>query len=172
MNTTTIGVFTNRTSAEEAIAALKAAGVDSDEISYIYRGEDGKIEDGEAGERIGEGAAAGATTGAAIGALAGLVVATGILPGLGALFVAGPLATALGLTGAAATTVAGAATGAAAGGLLGALTNLGVDKEDAALYENFVRSGDTLVLVRSDVAGAAAILTDSGATEVREYATA
>jgi uncharacterized membrane protein len=169
MNTTTIGVFSNHAEAEGTIEALKAAGVHNNEISYVYKNDNGDVKDEQTGEKMGSGAAKGATTGAVIGAIAGLVVANGILPGIGTLFVAGPLATALGLTGAAATTVAGAATGAAAGGLIGALTGLGVDKGGAARYENFVRSGDSLLIVRSETPGVMSILSDHGATEIREY---
>ena len=169
METTTIGVFPNRAKAEQAIEGLRDIGISDGDISCIYRDPEGDIKDAQTSEKVGEGALAGAGTGAAIGAIAGLVVATGILPGLGTLFVAGPLASALGLGGAAATTVAGAATGIAAGGLIGALTSLGVDKEDASLYESFVQSGDVVVITKSTEPKASEVLSDSGATEVREY---
>jgi uncharacterized membrane protein len=169
METTTIGVFPNRLKAEQAINDLKAAGIDDDEISCVYTDGDGDLKDSQTGEKIADGAAEGAGTGAIVGAIAGLVVANGILPGIGTLFVAGPLATALGLTGAAATTVAGAATGAAAGGLIGALTELGIDKDDAALYETHVKSGEVLLVTRTDAPVAHDIFSDNGATEVREY---
>lgn len=166
---TTIGVYETHADAEVAINELKACGVDHDDISYVYTDSKGNVSDGQTGEKMGSGAAGGAATGAVIGALAGLVVANGILPGIGTLFVAGPVATALGFTGAAATTVAGATTGAAAGGLIGALSNLSVDKEDAALYENLVRKGDVLVIARSDAAGMAYVFKKTNAMEVREY---
>ncbi len=169
---TTLGVFSSTTQADAAIVALNAMKIENDDISYIYKNKDGDIKDEQTGEKIGDGAKAGATTGAVIGAIAGLVVANGILPGIGTLFVAGPLATALGLTGAAATTVAGAVTGAAAGGIIGALTNLGVDKADAELYENHIKSGDVLVVVRSEMDGVRMVLEDNGAKEIREYHTA
>lgn len=169
MNTTTIGVFTNKMQAEEAINDLRAHGVSDSEISCVYRDAEGDMKDAQTGEKVGAGAAKGATTGAVVGAIAGLVVANGILPGIGTLFVAGPLAAALGFTGAAATTVAGAVTGAAAGGLIGALTNLGIDKEDAAMYENLVERGDVLVVSRSDTDAAMGVLSKHGASEIREY---
>jgi hypothetical protein len=169
MKTTTIGVFTNRTQAEAAIVDLKASGISDKDISCVYTDKEGEVKDSQTGEKVGEGAAKGATTGAVVGAIAGLVVANGILPGIGTLFVAGPIATALGFTGAAATTVAGAVTGAAAGGLIGALTELGIDKEDAALYEGLVERGDVLVVTRSESAAAMSILSEHGASEIREY---
>lgn len=171
MERTIMGVFGNRDNAEAAISELRTMGINDSDISYIYVSDKGKTmtEDGK-GEQVADGAAAGATTGAVVGALAGLVVANGILPGLGSLFVAGPLAAALGLSGAAATTAAGALTGAAAGGIVGALTGLGVDADEAKIYEERVRSGGILVTSRTTDAGAArAIFANNGADEIRDY---
>ncbi len=109
------------------------------------------------------------TTGTVIGVVAGLAIANGILPGLGSLIVAGPLAAALGFTGAAATAVAGAATGAVAGGLIGALANIGISDADAALYENLVRSGEVLIVARTESLSAKDTFITAGAQEVREY---
>ncbi len=169
MKTTTVGIFPNRTRAEQVINELRSSGVDDADISCVYRDADGDMVDSQTSEKVGDGAVKGATTGAVVGAIAGLVVANGILPGLGTLFVAGPLATALGFTGAAATAVAGAATGAAAGGLIGALTELGVDNKDAELYEKHVKSGDVLVISRSDVVDTLDIFRDNNALEIRQY---
>ncbi len=169
MNTTTIGVFPNRVKAEKVITDLQEAGVASSDISCVYTDKDGDKRDSQTDEKIGDGAVKGATTGAVLGTIAGLVVANGILPGIGTLFVAGPLAAALGLTGAVATTVAGAATGAMAGGFIGALSQYGVDKEDAALYEKHVEKGDVLVISRSDSSAAMEIFRSHGAEEVRQY---
>ncbi len=168
---TTIGVFPNRMKAEKTITELRAAGIPDTDISCVYRDSEGDLHDSQTNEKVGDGAARGATTGAVVGALAGLVVANGILPGLGTLFVAGPLATALGFTGAAATTIAGAATGAVAGGFIGALTQLGVDEDDAALYERHVQSGEVVVMSRGDATSALAIFTENNATEIRQYST-
>lgn len=166
---TTIGVFTNHSNAESALKELRDFGVDEKELSYVYKNRDGDIKDTQTGEKVGSGAAHGATTGAVIGGIAGLVVANGILPGLGTLFVAGPLAAALGLTGAVATTVAGAATGAAAGGLIGALAKLGVSKDDVELYEKHVREGDILIICHGSPSSVQDIFLTHGAVEVRQY---
>ena len=168
--TTTAGVFPNKAKAESAIENLKEEGVMNTEISCVYTNEDGKVKDSQTDEKVGIGAAAGATTGAVIGTIAGLVVANGLLPGLGSLFVAGPLAAALGLTGATATAVAGAATGAAAGGLIGGLSMLGVDENDAELYKKLVEKGEVLVICRSDDENVKDIFNKHHATEVRQYA--
>jgi hypothetical protein len=166
---TTIGVFTNHGNAESALNELRNFGVAEGDLSYVYMNKDGDMRDGQTGEKVGQGAATGATTGAVVGGIAGLVVANGILPGLGTLFVAGPLAAALGFTGAAATAVAGAATGAAAGGLIGALTKVGVAKDDVDLYEKHVRAGDVLVIARATPSSVQDIFLQHGAVEVRQY---
>lgn len=167
---TTIGVFNNAEHAEMAIADLKSIGINDTDISYVYSAE-GKtvIEEGD-GTSVGESAAKGAGTGAILGGIAGLVVANGILPGLGSLFVAGPLATALGLTGAAATTAAGALTGAAAGTLVGALAGLGVSEEDAKVYEEKVKLGSILIAAKSEDTGRVReIFEKHGAEEIRNF---
>ena len=154
MKVHTIGVFPSRADAERAINEIHNVGVPNDEISFLYRNEEGKVREVDAGKvssnTPGEGASAGATTGAVVGGLAGLAVATGILPVLGPLLVAGPLIAALGIGGAVGTTAAGAVTGAVAGGLIGALANLGVGKERAQRYQDRVMAGDILVAVHAD----------------------
>jgi len=170
MNNLTIGVFPTRNDAEAAITGLTAVGVDGENISYVYVDQSGTtVEKDGAGESTAKGAAGGATTGAIIGTIAGLAVANGILPGLGSLFVAGPLAAALGLTGAAATTAAGALTGAAAGGLVGALSGLGVGSAEAKKYEERVKSGGILVTAVSSDPAVKNIFSENNAEEVREY---
>ncbi len=169
---TIIGVFKNRAKAEVAINELKENDIADSDISCVYRDLDGDVKDSQTGEKMGSGAVTGAATGAVLGTIAGLAVANGILPGIGTLFVAGPIATALGFTGAAATAVAGAATGAAAGGLIGALSKLGVSKEDAALYEKHVEKGEALVIAKTETEKRDVIdlFRQMGAQEIRRYA--
>ena len=145
---TVVGIFKDTSSAEKALTDLQEAGISDADISYAYSTEN-KVVVEEGGNKAGEGAAEGAGTGAIIGGLAGLAVANGILPGLGTLFVAGPLAAALGLTGAAATTAAGALSGAAAGGLVGALVGLGMTNTEASIYEKRIKSGEVLVAAKT-----------------------
>lgn len=127
------------------------------------------MKDSQSGEKVGNGAATGATAGAVLGTIAGLVVANGLLPGLGTLFVAGPLAAALGFTGVAATTVAGAATGAVAGGLIGALSNLGISTEDAEIYEKRISKGGVLVISKANNVNAIDVFKNHNATEIRQH---
>lgn len=164
---TTIGVFATHDQAEKAISELKDFGVPEDDLSYLYLNKEGDVKDGNQGDKVGSGVAKGASTGAVIGGIAGLIIANGVLPGLGSLIVAGPLATALGVAGASA--VAGAATGAVAGGLIGALTHMGIDKEDVSMYEDHVRRGDILVVSRGTPESTEAIFVNCGAVAVKHY---
>ncbi len=169
MNNVTLGIYKTHAEAESAIKQLIALGIQQDDISYVYSDNKGELTDGNTGESMAQGAVDGGTVGAVIGGIAGLVVANGILPGLGSLFVAGPLAAALGLTGAAATTVAGAATGAAAGGLIGALTNMGVNDTDANMYQSYIEKGEILVAAKTDNANARAVFEKTNAREIQQY---
>ena len=171
MQTTVIGVFEDMDRAEKAIVDLRELGVSEADISYLYTSSETEQEVESTGKtKAGDTAASGATAGAFLGAAAGLVVATGVLPGLGALLVAGPLAAALGLTGTAATAAAGAMTGAAAGGLVGALVGLGVSEREAKVYEERVRLGNILITARSsDPIGVQEIFIKHGAEEINEY---
>jgi len=152
MAVTVIGMFQNQRDSENAIEELKDLGYDPKEMSVVMR-EARKAEEvaQNTGVQVGQGAASGATAGGAIGALAGLLVGIGAItiPGLGPLLVAGPIATAFGLTGAAAATASGAVGGALAGGLLGALVGVGIPKEEAQRYEEQIRAGGILLAVPS-----------------------
>lgn len=171
MKTTTLGIFSDRIDAEAAINELRKSGISDSDISYVAINSEGDVvEQDSMGESVAKGAATGATTGAVLGGFAGLAAAAGVLPGLGALFVAGPIATALGFTsGVAATTAAGAITGAAAGGLIGALGAFGVSATDAEMYEERVRAGNILLIIHSNNLGIKDILAKYDADEIREY---
>src|SRR3989344_3145475 len=167
---TVVGIFKDTDSAEKALAEIREAGISDSDISYAYTTQNKiVIEEGD-GTKAGQGAAEGAGTGAIIGGLAGLAVANGILPGLGTLFVAGPLAALLGLTGVAATTAAGAMTGAAAGGLVGALAGMGVANDEALVYEKRIKSGAVLVAAKSaNPTLVKDVFSKHGVEEINEY---
>lgn len=166
---TVISVFNDRENASNAIEELKDEGYDSKRISILMKdSREGKELADDTGTDVVEGATAGATSGALLGGLAGLV-ASFIIPGLGAFFIGGPIATALGLTGAAATTASGAATGALAGGILGALTSFGLSDEEAEVYERELQAGGILVAVPTDQQGedrVDEILSNNGAQKI------
>ncbi len=167
MKNTTIGVFTTHVTAEKGLQELRNSGVSEGDLSYLYTDDEGSVKDGQNGQKIATAASVGVATGAVIGGIAGLVIANGIIPGFGALVVAGPLAEALGIAGA--TALAGAGTAAIAGGLIGALTHLGVSADDAHLYEEHVRKGGVLVIARDQDKSTSAIFERNGATNVKEY---
>ena len=154
---------------------LDAAGISTSDISIVANNsegwfdknarEPGRIDtDGDGVDDRTEGAATGAGIGGAVGGLAGLLAGLGMLaiPGLGPVVAAGWLVSTL--------TVAVA--GGATGGIIGALTQAGVDDEDAHAYAEGVRRGGTLVTARvndPDVARVEAIM-DRSAVNIRDRA--
>lgn len=150
MAKTIIGLFEDKYVADHAIEELLHYGYSNKEISLIMK-EEKKIirKNNNVETSVTEGAASGAVGGGVIGGIAGLLVGIGAIavPGFGAILIAGPIAAALGLTGAAATTVSGAITGAVAGGLVGSLVGLGIPEEEAHVYEQEIREGAVLIAV-------------------------
>ncbi len=147
MTKTIFATFSERTDAEEAINKLKTDGFNPKDISIVMKNrKEGEQFAEDTGTDVAGGAVSGATTGAVLGGLAGLL-ASFVIPGLGAFFIGGPIASALGLTGAAASTVSGAATGAVAGGLLGALMGLGLSEDEARTYEESINEGAILLAI-------------------------
>jgi hypothetical protein len=166
-----LGVFNDEVNAQDALSDLEAKGYNPKDISIVMkdRARAEAFAD-DTGTDVAGGAVSGAVTGGVLGALAGLLMATGVIPGLGILLIGGPLAAAFGLTGAAATTVAGATTGAVAGGLIGALMSLGLPEEDAKVYEQSIQAGGILLAVptkRGEEEEVRAILENFGADQVR-----
>lgn len=167
MAKTVIGVFDGPEQAEKAAAELRRKGITDDEISIVTkdrgrRDRDGGGEDGErGGGMMNQNLSEGATWGAGIGAGAGLLASAGALavPGIGPLIAAGPLAAAL--------------SGAAAGGIAGSLVDWGIPAERGRHYEEQVRQGKTLAVVKSaddrKVDEAARILRDNGARDVETH---
>lgn len=162
---TVIGVFHDRFDAESAIDELEDMGFNPKDVSVVVK--DGvavsdKDKTGAKGGAVAEGAVSGAATGGVLGGLAGLLIGIGALaiPGIGGFLVGGPIAIALGLTGAAATTISGATTGALAGGLVGGLIGLGIPENEARVYEQRIREGAVLLAVPTN--------TETGESEVRK----
>lgn len=174
MNTKTVfATFSDQMDAENTITQLKGNGYNAKDISVLMQDKQvAKQVAEDTGADVAGGAVSGATTGGLIGAMAGLLTGIGAItiPGIGPFIAAGPIATALGLTGTAAATVGGATTGAVAGGLIGALMGLGLSDEDAHTYETSVRDGALLVAVPvrdGDASDVKAIMEDNGADNVR-----
>lgn len=158
MARTVVAIYDDFQTANSAVRDLVENGFPRDNISIIAnnaRGEYNLPKTGEAsttGENVagetGAGAGVGAGIGAAVGGIGGLLVGLGalIIPGIGPVVAAGPLAVALStLTGAGVGAVAGGVTG----GLLGALIGLGIPEEEAEYYAEGVRRGGVLVTVQA-----------------------
>ncbi|ASY73275.1 membrane protein [Sinorhizobium fredii USDA 205] len=141
---TVTGLFDDYGDARDAVTDLEAAGVPSDDISIVAnnRGDWYSTDSSNAAEGAGTGAGLGAAGGGVIGLLTGLGLMA--IPGVGPVVAAGWLAAT------AAGAAAGAVAGGAAGGIIGALTDSGVNEEDAHVYAEGVRRGGTLVTARVD----------------------
>lgn len=136
-------LFDSYEQARQAVTDLEGAGIPASDISIVANNVDKSHDrDGDGVDDRAEGAGAGAGVGATLGGAAGLLTGLGILaiPGVGPVVAAGWLAS----------TALGALAGGAAGGVIGALTQAGVDEEDAHVYAEGVRRGGTLVTVRAD----------------------
>lgn len=141
---TTIGVFSSRECAEEAVAELIAQKVPKESIVFLTRSE---IEAKNVGK--GFGATVGGFMGAATGMSAGVVAATLlVVPGIGQVFALGFGAAALlGLAGAG----AGSAIGGAAAGDNQSPPTTPEEKssEDAAFFREVLKEGRSLIVVRT-----------------------
>jgi hypothetical protein len=163
MARTVIGLFRDSNEAQAALHDLEAAGFPVDNLNLVAYDGSGVYSDVlRRGNELG----ANTTRGAAAGGVAGLLLglAAVALPGIGPIVAAGPIAAAL----------AGAGVGAAAGGMLGALADMGVPGHEAKYYEEAIRRGGTLVIVRAlgeDMAERAQSLLDRhGALDVEAAA--
>jgi hypothetical protein len=138
-----VAVYPDHAAAEQAVRRLHREGFAMADLSII--GRDFQMSEEPVGfVGAGEYAKAGAGTGAWFGGLFGLMVgaAAVLVPGVGPVVVAGPLAAAL-MAG-----LEGAIAGTALGGLAGALVGWGIPKDRALTYERHIQGGKFLVLVR------------------------
>jgi len=139
-----IALYDDFSTARRAVEDLVSAGFPRDTISILANDaderhaaylRDNNMEDDDVhGDE-------GAGFGAVVGALVGLGVA--LIPGIGPVLAAGPLA-------AAAMAGIGAAAGAVTGGVVASLVDLGVPEDEAGLYAEGIRRGGTLVSVTVD----------------------
>lgn len=160
MSKTVVAIFEARERAEQAVKELRAKGFEK-EISLLTKDEQegrGKGEQGGGLTMGGGSVAGGVTTGGVIGGLAGLAMGAGalVIPGLGPLIAAGP--------------IAGLLSGAATGGIAGGLIDWGIPEQEGRQLEEEIKAGKTLVTVRSDRAeDAASILRHNGANKVKVH---
>jgi uncharacterized protein (TIGR02271 family) len=139
-----VALYENFDTARQVVEELVDAGFDRSNISLVANDSSGKYsgyvnrtdandDDVSAGE--------GAGFGAIVGGLIGLGVA--LIPGIGPVVAAGPLAAVLmgGI---------GAVAGAATGGVVAGLVDLGMSEEEAGYYAEGIRRGGTLVTLMVD----------------------
>jgi len=166
------GLYDDSAAAEKGIRRFRDSGYEGERIGIVSRDQS---EAREVAENTGAGAATGAATGAVagglLGGLTGLLIGIGALaiPGIGPVIAGGALATAFGIGGGTAVAGAGigAGVGAVGGGLVGALTNLGFEKDEAEYYDTGVRDGRTLVTVHDDDGRSESIFDETGAQRYR-----
>ena len=142
-NTAVFGIYTDRSSVDSAVEALKSAGFSNNDVSALFPENQGTKDFAhEKSTKAPEGATTGAGTGALLGGGLGWLAGIGALaiPGLGPFIAAGPIMAAL----------AGAGVGGAVGGLTGALVGMGIPEYEAKRYEGRVKDGGILLSVHSD----------------------
>ncbi len=167
-----LGIFSEKDKAEEAITKLESTGYNPKDMSIVMKDtkEAKEMSENTGADDVMKGVTAGAGTGAVVGGIAGFLAGT-VLPGLGGFLIGGPIGAALGLTGAAATTISGVATGTVAGGLLGALTStFGLSDEEAKTYESKIQEGGILVAVPArsgDEQEVSSIMSQYGADNIK-----
>jgi hypothetical protein len=158
-NTTVFGIYTNRSSVERAVEALKVAGFSNNDVSALFPENKGTKDFAhEKATKAPEGATTGAGTGALLGGGLGWLVGIGALaiPGLGPFIAAGPIVAALAGAGAggAAGPILGLLGGVgvlgALGGIAGGLVGVGIPEYEAKRYEGRVKDGGILLSVHSD----------------------
>ncbi len=175
MSKTVVGLFDHFADAQMVVQNLVDGGFRREDISLAanqtatgYTGDGSDLNNGQltAGEAAGQDAGVGAGVGGVVGLLVGLGALA--IPGIGPILAAGPLAAALGVT-VVGSTLTGAAIGAVAGGIIGALTHLGVPKDQAEYYAEGVRRGGTLVTVTAsdeNAQRAVDIMNGAGAVDI------
>lgn len=145
MAKTIVALYDHFDSAQAVLEDLLESGFSRENVSLLAADETGEYARHYTGESASEDVTAGegAGFGAVVGGLIGLGVS--LIPGIGPVFGAGPLAVAL-------TAGIGAAAGAITGGITAALIDMGVDEEDADYYAEGLRRGGTLVAATVDEA--------------------
>lgn len=174
MTRTVIGLFDSFDVAQDVVKDLVDSGFQRDQISLVSQETQQTQAVGETHED--DAAGRGAVSGTLLGGALGLLVGAGLLviPGIGPVLAAGPIAAAIGTMSAAVGAAAiGAGVGAAAGGLAGALIGEGIPEDEAHHYAEGIRRGGRLVMVPAEGAEADrahAIMQRHGAVDIRERA--
>jgi len=139
MTKTTMALYDDFSTAQDVVQDLVDAGFSRDQISMIANNAEGNYVVNTDGDDVT--ADEGAGFGAVVGGLLGLAAA--LIPGIGPVVAAGPIAALV-------TTGIGAAAGAVTGGLTAGLIDFGVPEDEAGAYSEALRRGGTLVSVTTE----------------------
>ncbi len=158
------GIYSTRTTVENAIDALGRAGFPLTDVSVLLPESLGGPKDmgTEKATKAPEGATAGVTAGGVIGGTLGVLAGVGLLaiPGLGPFIAAGPIMAGL----------AGLGVGGAVGGFAGALIGMGIPEYEAKRYEGRLQKGGILLSVHcatsDEIKRAKEVLKNTGAEDV------
>ena len=144
-----VGTFKSRADADQAAGALRAAGIPQDRINLLSPGATAEqvqsvpVTDAEApGIGMALGAAVGGSMGVAGGLLLGDVLATVLLPGIGAV-------AAIGATAAAILGALGAVGGGAAGKAADAAMSDGIPAGELHVYEDALKQGRSVLIAEA-----------------------
>jgi hypothetical protein len=146
---TVSGVFQSKSTAADALSALRSAGFSQDQINLLCpNSPEGKVHSVPTSEteQQGMGGAIGGVVGGALGVAGGLELgmgATALIPGVGPVL-------AFGLAGAALLGAGGAIAGAAVGAAAEEKTTEGVPEDEIFFYEDALRQGRSVVLVLAE----------------------
>jgi hypothetical protein len=161
-----VGTFGDIKQAEQVVYDLKGAGFSPDAISVAAKDMSSLTElKSEGVKETTDGAVGGAIGGGALGAALGWLLAggTALIPGIGPIVAAGIFTA----------TVGGALLGGTLGGVAGALVASGLPEEHAREYEENLKSGRVLVVVKTPDAVALVtakkVFGDNQSTGQRDY---
>jgi len=151
-----VGVFDSLSTTRSILEKLEQAGYSDAQVSLVTSSVENQVKDEEMLE-YGDKSGVKAAKGAGMGGLVGLLLGSPLLliPGVGPLLIAGPLA--MGLT------------GGIVGGFMGAMAGWGVEPDNLAKYEQKVQDGAVLIVVQGapdEVARAHGILSEEPTAEV------
>jgi uncharacterized membrane protein len=138
MEKTVIAYYNSRDDAERSVRHLREKGFGDNEISILAKDEQQSSSQGEEMSFQNQNLTDGTMTGGALGGLAGLAMGAGalLIPGLGPIMAAGPLA--------------GVLTGALTGGVAGGLIDYGIPEESSRRYEQHLESGKVLAIIKTE----------------------
>ena len=147
---TTVGIFSQRQDAENAVRQLYALGFTHDDLSVLTPETSNRELDAvpttqteQPGMGSAIGGVVGAATGLSWGAATGAIAANILVPGIGPVLALGFAYTAL-------SGIVGAAVGTAAGGAVEQSFDTGLPQDELFVYEDALRQGRTVVIVRTD----------------------